>query len=165
MKTYSGNSYFLIIRILFLIIPPITIGLVIYQPNTPEKTIYGGIVLIFLFLLYFLKLLKELVFVKLNEKHMVLTYLITKTTKIIPYSKILKWDCIDGQRGSHYNIIKFEADNFLSTNKIKIDRIVDSDKFIPFIKWLKSKNEKIEITITPSDSKLLYEYYKEFENN
>ena len=144
---------------------PILIGLLIYQPNTPDKTIYGGIIIISLFLIYIIKLLKELVFIEFNEEHIILTYSITKTTIIMPYSKIIKWDCIDGQRGSHYNIIHFKSDNFLGTNKIRIDRIVDSDKFISFVKWLKSKNEKIELTITPSDSKLLYAYYKEFENN
>ena len=163
MNKYTGNSYYLIFRIIYLILPFLLFGFVVYKLNAPKEIIYGGMVLIFIVLVYILRLLKELVYVEFNENSMNITYLITKKVKAVPYSKLTKFVCIDGQRGYHFNVIEFKSDDFLGTKKVKVDRIVDSDKFISFIKWLKVKNEKIDFKITPSDSKLLYEFYKEFE--
>ncbi len=161
MAKYKANSYYLIIRIFFLLLPPIIIGYVIYQPKTPEDVIFGGVFVIMPFVIYIVKLLSDLVYVEFNENDMIITYLITKKEKKIPYLNLLTWECIDGQRGYHINVIKFKSDFFLGTSKIKVDRVVDSDQFISFVKWLKSKNDKIKFKITPSDSKLLYEFNKE----
>jgi len=162
MTKIKGNSYYLIIRILFFLLPPFLIGYIISQPNTPDKGFYGGILLISLFLVFILKSLKDLVVVKFNDYNMSITYLIIQKKIDVPYSNLLNWKCIDGHRGQHYNVIKFKTDNFLGTSKIRVDRIVDGDKFIPFVKWLKTKNDKIEFKITPSDSKLIKPFNKEF---
>ena len=160
MTKFKGNSYYLIIRIIFLLFPSFLIGYVIYQPNTPDKVFYVGIFLISLFLIFIIKSLKNLVLVEFNDNEMRIFYLITKKNTEVPYSDLLKWNCIDGQRGYHFNIIHFKSDKYMGTSKVKIDRIVDSDKFIPFVKWLKTKNDKIEFKITPSDSKLIKPFNK-----
>lgn len=162
MTKFKGNSYYLIIRILYLLFPAFLIGYVISQPNTPDKSFYGGVFLISLFLIFILKSLKDLVSVKFNDDTMRITYLISQRKIEVSYSNLLKWHCFDGVRGNHYNIIQFKSDNFLGTRKIKVDRIVDGDKFIPFVKWLKSKNNKVAFKITPSDSKLIKLFNKEF---
>jgi voltage-gated potassium channel Kch len=163
MRKYQANSYYLIIRIIFLTIPILIIGYIIYVGNLPNEFIYGGILLSSVILLYIIKLLRNLVFVEFNESNLIITFMISKNEKIISYSDLIELTCIDGQRGYHFNVIKFKSSSF-SNSKITVDRIVDSDKFISFLKWLKDKNERIELNIIPSDSKLIPEFHKEFVN-
>lgn len=162
MPIYTGNSYYLIFRILHPILAILFTDYFIYKFNLPKEAIYVGIVLTGIVLIYSFLLLKKMVYVEFNENSVTITYLINKKVKDIPYSKLTKFTCIDGQIGFHFNIFEFRTDDFLNTDKVKLDRIVHNDNFISFIKWLKSKNEKIEFKIIPPDSKLLYEYYKEF---
>jgi len=163
MKNYKANSYYLLTRIFFLIPLPLFIGFIINQPDTPVKTIYGGLFIIVLFLLFILRLLLKILSVEFKENHMKITYLISRIKLEIPYSEINNWLCIDGQRGYHFNVIKFNSKKFYTTNGIKVDRLVDGDQFIPFLRWMKRKNDRIEFEIIPSDSKLLKEFNKEFK--
>ena len=165
MNSIKGNSFYLLIRILIFLIPILIIGYIINQTNTPSITFYIGVLFIIVFILLIIKSLKDIVIVEFNETNMIITYVIIQKKVYVPYLNLLKWTCIDGQRGHHYNILQFKSDSTSGVSKVKIDRIVSSNKFIRFCKWLKEKNTNLEISIKPSDSKLLYEYYKEFNNN
>ena len=162
MKKYDANSYYLIIRVFSLIVLVAIIGVFIKQLDTPKYTFYGGIIIISLLVIWIIKLLKNIVYIGFYEDNMEVTHLITRVKKIIPYSDLIDLVCVDSRVGHHYNTIKFKADNLLGTSNIKVDRIVDSDQFITFLKWLKNKNKNIEFEIIPSDSKLLSEFNKEF---
>ena len=163
MPYFSGNSYYLLTRVFFLLIPPLLIGFVIYQPGTADKLIYAGIFIISIFVFFILKSFRDLVVVKFYDHNITIKYLIIQKEISVPYSNLVKWYCFDGQKGQHYNIIRFKTDNFKKPKKIKIDRIARNKEFIAIVKWFKTKNENIEFKIAPSDSKLKNLFKKEFE--
>lgn len=165
MTKYKANSYYLILRILYLIPILIFIGFFILQENTPKKTIYGGIFIGALILLLIIRLLRKLLVVRFSEEEMRVTYLISRKVRNIPYSDVISLVCIDGRRGHHVVVLEFKYDEFKPSKKIKMDRFVDADKFVPFLKWLRAKNNRIGLKITPSDSKLIPEFNKTFKKH
>ena len=70
---------------------------------------------------------------------------------------------IDGRHGKHnYDVISYKVRS--RTKNVQVDRIVNFEEYIDFFTWLKTKNEKIKIEITPTDSKLIKDYKKAFSN-
>ncbi len=163
MTKFTGNSYYLITKIFFSLFPFILFGILFYNLNAPIQIYYGGFIAFSFVMIYIIYLLSKLVYVEFNDENMIIKYLILRKTKSIPYKDLIKFTCIDGKRGHHLNMIEFK-DRKLNKRKIKIDRIVDSDKFIDFTKWIKDKNSNMDFKIIPSDSILLTEYRKEFND-
>lgn len=163
MTKYKANSYYLIIRILSLLPVLFLIGFFVSQENTPIKTVYGGIFLGLLILFFIIRLFRKLLVVRFNEESLHITYLISRKVRSIPYSDVISLVCNDSRRGYHIVVIEFNYDEFKNPKKIKVDRFVDTDKLVPFLKWLKTKNQQIHLEITPSDSKLIPAFLKEFK--
>lgn len=163
MTKYKANSYYLIFRILSLLTILFLIGFFVFQENTPIKTVYGGIFLGLLILFFIIRLSRKLLVVRFKEETLQITYLISRKIRIISYSDVISLVCYDSRRGYHVVVIEFKYDEFKNPKKIKVDRFVDADKLVPFLKWLKAKNQIIHLDIRPSDSKLLPEFNKEFK--
>jgi len=162
MTKYKANSYYLFIRILSLLPVLFLIGFFISQDNTPIKTVYGGMFLGLLILFFIIRLFSKLLVVRFNEERLHITYLISKKVRSIPYLDIISLICNDSRRGYHVVEIEFKYDEYKKPKKIKVDRFVDADKLIPFLKWLKSKNHQLHLEIIPSDSKLIPAFLEEF---
>lgn len=161
MTKYNGNSYYLILRILQIIFPFGLIGYFLYTINPPIKVINYFLLFFSLFFIYIIFLARKIVTVEFNTHSMRINHLLSGSIKDIPYSKLTKYTCIDGQKGHNQNTIEYIS-NTSRTKKITVDRIVDSDDFIPFLKWLRGKNKYIDFKVMPADSKLLPAFNKEF---
>ena len=80
---------------------------------------------------------KKLLVVRFNEETLHITYLISRKVRSIPYSDVISLVCNDSRRGYHIVVIEFKYNEFENPKKIKVDRFVDADKLVPFLKWLK----------------------------
>ena len=163
MIKYKANSYYLIIRILSLLLILLLIGFFVSQENTPKKTVYGGIFFCLFIIIFIIRLFRKLLVIRFSEEMLTITYLISRRVLSIPYSNLISLVCSDSRRGYHVVEIEFKYNEFKNPRKIKVDRFVDANKLIPFLKWLKTKNQIIQLKIKPSDSKLISAFNKEFK--
>jgi len=84
-----------------------------------------------------------------EEKHVVVKYRFINKTNYIDYSDITELKYINASKSPTTNEIKFKHEKqSMSIKFLTIDNI----DYIEFVKWIKSKNEKIELTVFPSDN-------------
>ncbi len=115
----------LIYQILAISITLILIGLIIYYARTKAFSI------------------------QFEEKHVVVKYRFISTIKYINYSDITELKYINASKSPTTNEIKFkEAEQYLSLKFLSIEY----ESYIEFVKWIKSKNGKIQLTVFPSDN-------------
>ena len=161
MNKYNANSYSLIFRVIIMVVVISVISYLIIKFDTPFNTLIIALFTILALLFFAIRILFKMYFVEFNEDNIVVTYLISKNIKLIQYHNLVGFHCIDGQGSFLLNIFKYKNDN-LSTSKIKVDRFISNEEFLTFTKWLKSKNNRIKIKVTPQGSKLSNIYYSSF---
>jgi len=162
MEKYTSNTYFLIDRIFYLILYIVLIGLLTYFFANINVIKYGGLTSIPVLIFVLLWSISKLATLEYNEKNINITYRFPFNQKSIDYSSIIEIQHISGYKSTTLNIIKYKQKDSLKNKKLKIRNVVQNDKFIEFIKWMKTKNEQIEFTFLPTDSKLKEAYLKEF---
>lgn len=163
-KKYNGNSNYLITFGFAKLVPAIFILLFLLSFEVSTQVLTIGILIIVLLFLSTLFGLRKLVYVDFREEHFVIKHFLSGKTEHILYHKLVGLTIIDGRNTKHnYDIINYKVRS--KVKKVQVGRIVNFEDYIEFFTWLKAKNEKIQIEITPSDSLLIKDYRKAFPNN
>ena len=162
MKKYKTDTSYLIDKIFYLFIPIGLISYLIYKINDSEIIFFGGLLIISILILIIVRFTSKYSYFNFTENNIIVEYAISRKTEIINYSSITEFQHISGFRQTSLNIIKWKPDG-ITNRKLKCTTVVPSDEFIEFIKWLKNKNDKIEFSFFPSDSKMKSKFQKEFE--
>ncbi len=71
-----------------------------------------------------------------------------KTVKV-PYKDLLQIEFISAHRTPTRNRIKFNYGNKIKS--LRFLTVAYSDQYIEFVKWLKSKNDKLDLKVFPSN--------------
>jgi hypothetical protein len=87
--------------------------------------------------------------IKFLENEIKIEYPFLKKTSQVPYVDLLQIEFISAYRSPNRNRIKFKIGNKIES--LRFLTIAQSDQYIEFIKWLKSKNDKLELKVFPSD--------------
>jgi hypothetical protein len=87
--------------------------------------------------------------IRFEDEQVIVKYPFTGKEKNIGYSDIVELQYISAYKAATTNEIKFkESGENLSLKFLSIEY----DSYIEFVKWIKSKNDKIELTVFPSDN-------------
>ena len=87
--------------------------------------------------------------IKFLENEIIIEYPFLKKTSQVPYVDLLQIEFISAYRTPNRNRIKFKIGNKIES--LRFLTVAQSDQYIEFIKWLKSKNDKLELKVFPSD--------------
>lgn len=87
--------------------------------------------------------------IKFLENEILVEYSFLKKIIRVPYADLLQIEFISAYRSPNRNSIKFK--NGKKIESLRFLTVVQSDQYIEFIKWLKSKNDKLELKVFPSD--------------
>ncbi|MBG7612880.1 hypothetical protein IU405_11545 [Polaribacter sp. BAL334] len=87
--------------------------------------------------------------IKFLENEIIIKYPFLKKTSQVPYVDLLQIEFISAYRTPNRNRIKFKIGNKIES--LRFLTVAQSDQYIEFIKWLKSKNDKLELKVFPSD--------------
>ncbi|WP_178985134.1 hypothetical protein [Winogradskyella helgolandensis] len=87
--------------------------------------------------------------IKFSEDEIRIEYPYLRTIIQVPYSDVFQIEFISVYRSPDRNRMKFKIGNKIKTLRFLV--VAQSDQYIEFIKWLKSKNDKIELKVFPSD--------------
>ena len=162
MKKYTTDTSYLIDKIFYLLIPIALISYLIYKINDSEIIFYSGLLLISILVLIIAIFVTKYAYFNFTENNIIVESAISRKTEKINYSNITEFQHISGFRQTSLNVIKYKSID-KTNRKIKSTTVVPSDEFIDFVKWLKNKNDKIEFSFFPSDSKMRTKYQTEFE--
>ena len=88
--------------------------------------------------------------IKFQKEFIEIEFINTKRKLEVSYSELLKIRYISVMRNPIRNEIQFRNNG--KVKKLKFLTVKHSDEFVEFVKWLKSKNEKIEWEVFPSDN-------------
>lgn len=110
---------------------------------------------LFSFIYSFKWINKEMFDIYFEENQIEIKYVFGNKIQIINYEDILEYSFIDTSRCTN-NSLKTKNHHFI------FNRVVNNNQFIEFYKFLKSKNENIDIKIFPLSSDLEYLRQKEF---
>ena len=87
--------------------------------------------------------------IKFSENGIIIEYPFLKKTVQVSYADLLQIEFISAYRAPNRNRIKFKIGNKIES--LRFLTVAQSDQYIEFIKWLKSKNDKLELKVFPSD--------------
>ncbi|MEP5254104.1 MAG: hypothetical protein ABJQ39_03515 [Winogradskyella arenosi] len=87
--------------------------------------------------------------IKFLESEILIDYPYLKTSHKIPYADLLEIQFVSGYREPDTNSIKFRIGSKIKS--LRFLTVAHADFYIEFIKWLKSKNDNIELKVFPSD--------------
>ncbi len=110
---------------------------------------------IVLFVYSFKWIKNEMFDIYFKENEIEIKYVYGKKIQIINYQDLIKYTFIETSKSSN-NSFKTKDFHFV------FNRVVSNNQFIEFYKFLKSKNENLEIEIFPLSSNLEYLRQQEF---
>ena len=87
--------------------------------------------------------------IKFSENGIIIEYTFLKKTIQVSYVDLLQIEFISAYRSPNRNRIKFKNGNKIKS--LRFLTVAQSDHYLEFIKWLKSKNDKLELKVFPSD--------------
>ncbi len=87
--------------------------------------------------------------IKFSENGIIIEYPFLNKTDQVPYTDLVQIQFISAYRAPNRNKIKFKIDGKIES--LRFLTVAQSDQYIEFIKWLKSKNDKLELKVFPSD--------------
>jgi len=87
--------------------------------------------------------------IKFSENEIIIEYPFLKKTVQVSYANLLLIEFMSANRMPNMNRIKFKIGNKIES--LRFLTVAQSDQYIEFIKWLKSKNDKLELKVFPSD--------------
>jgi len=128
------------------------LGIEIISTNTFEKILAK---LIFVMLSIGIAILvilyqrKKTFYINFLENEILIEYSFLKKTIRVPYANLLQIEFISVYRSPNRNKIKFKIGSEIKS--LIFLSIAESNEYIEFIKWLKLKNEKLELKVYPSD--------------
>ncbi|PQJ74161.1 hypothetical protein [Polaribacter gangjinensis] len=151
MKKYSSSSSFAffesILASLMILGIGIFLGISIEKIGIQILIIIGSILLSIWLVLYQRKKVFEIIF----EKEKIRIEYVYNSNKIeIDYAELLTVEYISTTKNPTRNKIEFKLNG--SIKKLKFLSVADSNEYVEFIKFLKSKNENIKWKVFPSDN-------------
>lgn len=150
MTKYSSSSSYSNYEAFFVIIFFFSIGIVI--ADSLEFILMKIISIGFSLFLAFLVILnqrKKTFDILFLENQINVHYLFLDKKITICYNDIVELTFISVSKSPNRNQIKYQFKNKI--HSLKFLSVAESDQYIEFIKWIKSKNEKIELKVLPSD--------------
>ena len=160
MKTnYKSNTYSNSKKIFAKLIPIIPTVIFLLAVNVSNPVLIFGISLIIFNLIYVFWELRSLISVEFKEEHLVIKHLVNRSNEYVLYYYLVGLTVLNESKDKQsQNIIKYKVRQEIK--EIKTGRIVNSNEFEEFFKWLKTKNGKIDIKVIPSDSSTNLDYKK-----
>ena len=150
MTKYSSSSSYSIYEAVIASLMFLGIGIVIANTSeiiwTKVISILISIGIVILIILYQRKRTFD---IKFLENEIIIEYPFLKKTSQVPYVDLLQIEFISAYRTPNRNRIKFKIGNKIES--LRFLTVAQSDQYIEFIKWLKSKNDKLELKVFPSD--------------
>ncbi|WP_417873806.1 hypothetical protein [Xanthomarina gelatinilytica] len=150
MTKYSSSSSYSIYEAVIASLMFLGIGIVIANSSeiiwTKVISILISIGIVILIILYQRKRTFD---IKFLENEIIIEYPFLKKTSQVPYVDLLQIEFISAYRTPNRNRIKFKIENKIES--LRFLTVAQSDQYIEFIKWLKSKNDKLELKVFPSD--------------
>lgn len=162
MQKYSSNTYYLLDKVLYVVVLLIVACLITYHFSDHIKVVIVGSLIAAVGLGSLLRLLSKLAIVEFKEEQLIVKYLLFNKRLSIAYSRIMELQHIYGYPVFSRNTIKYKGNDGGKVKKIKTNGVASLDDYMAFVKWLKSKNNTIHISFLPSDSIFKVEYVKEF---
>ncbi len=98
-----------------------------------------------------------------REDHIKVKYVFDGREERFNYEDLVQLDYISVHESRTTNRLKFKVGEHSKTLRFKT--VAYSDAFIKFVKWLKNKNETIEIKVTSSDHYLNHLLHEEYGFN
>ncbi|MEY8780391.1 hypothetical protein AB9K32_08180 [Allomuricauda sp. XS_ASV26] len=148
-KYHSSSSYFIFEAIFASIILSL-IGYTLFSATASIflKTIT---ICITLFILALIGLyLRNIVFsIFFEEAEIIIDYHLKKQKTRLKYPDLVEIKYISVQKSPDMNRIYFKTMNGIKSKKFQA--ITMNDEFVEFYSWLKTKNPKIKISVTPPD--------------
>lgn len=120
-------------------------------------------VVIFILLWIALRARNRVLEVEFREQFMVVTHIFKNKSTRIGYESIMALEFVSARRGPTINKIKFHDKG--KHNSIRFRTVAYGAKFIDFVKWLKSKNDKITISVHPPDHYMNHRLQEEYGFN
>jgi hypothetical protein len=111
-------------------------------------------------ILYTRKTTIDIIFLADNIK---VNYVFGGREERIKYEDLIQLKYISASRSTTTNRIKFKVKDEI--NSLKFRTVAYSNEFINFVKWIKSKNENIEISVFPSDNYMNHLLQEEYGFN
>lgn len=150
MTKYSSSSNFSVFDTAMVLILFLGIGIVTINSF---EIIWAKIIIVFLTLvinfLIILYQLRQSFTIKFSENRIIIEYPFLRRIIEVTYENLFEIEFISAYRTPNRNRIKFKIQN--KVKSLRFLTVAKSDQYIEFIKWLKSKNDKLELKVFPSD--------------
>ena len=151
MKKYSSSSSFAffesIIASLMILGIGIFLGISVEKIEIQILIIIGSVLLGVLIILNQRKKVFDIIF----EKEKIRIEYVHNNSKIeIEYSELLTVEYISTPKNPTRNKIEFKLNG--NIKKLKFQSVAESNEYVEFVKFLKSKNENIKWKVFPSDN-------------
>lgn len=148
-KYHSSSSYFIFEAIFASII----LSLIGYSLFSATVSIFLKTITICLTLLILVSIalyLRNIVFsIFFKETEIMIDYHLKNQKTRLDYSDLVEIKYISVQKAPDMNRIYFKTIN--GSNSKKFQAVAMNDEFVEFYKWLKTKNPKIKVLVTPPD--------------
>ena len=151
-RSYIYSGIFTPFAILFFLIIPYIITVSLFEKWVSWVFIAFSLLL---FVFSFKWINKQMFDIYFKENVIEIKYVLGKKTQVINYQDVKKYTFIETSRNSN-NSLDTINQHFI------FNKVVSHNQFIEFYKFLKSKNENIDIEISPLSSDLEYLRQKEF---
>lgn len=149
IKYHSSSSYF-IFEAIFASIVLSSIGYALYSATTSVFLKTTAICSILLILVSIALYLRNIVFsIFFKEAEIIIDHHLKNKKIRLNYSDLVEIQYISVQKSPGMNRIYFKTMNGIKSKKFQA--VATNDEFVEFYKWLKSKNPKIKVSVTPPD--------------
>ncbi|SDQ25664.1 hypothetical protein [Flagellimonas zhangzhouensis] len=148
-KYYSSSSYF-IFEAIFASIILCLIGYGLFSATTSIFLKTTTICFTLLILVSIALYLRNIVFsIFFEETEIIIDFHLKKQKTRIQYSDLVEIKYISVQKAPDMNRIYFKTNKSRKSKKFQAVSI--NDEFVEFYNWLKTKNPKIKVSLTPPD--------------
>ncbi len=164
MLKYHSSSRFYITDAVITIVMVIGFGFIgVNATENIAAQISVMMVTTFISLWFVLRTRNSVVDVGFNEQFMVVNYIFKNNKARIQYENIVALEYIAVRRGPTLNKIKFHFKG--KTELIRFRTVAHGADFIDFVKWLKSKNDTLVISVYPPDDYMNHRLQEEYGFN
>nr|WP_321414574.1 hypothetical protein [uncultured Allomuricauda sp.] len=145
--------------ILLILMISVIAWMIIYVINGIYYQILASIVWLLICFLQIRNMYKRTFSIYFLENEIIVKYRFIKKELNIQYSDIYEYKYLNAARSPEMNQLRYIQNN--KKKRINYSSI-DYNKYIEFVKWLKSRNKEIEFTVYPSDHYMNHRLQEEF---
>ncbi|MDV7137657.1 hypothetical protein R3X28_02165 [Maribacter sp. TH_r10] len=164
MYKYHSSSRFYITDSLIAIVMSVGFGYVgVTVTGNIAAQISVVIVTVLLSLWFVIRARDRVIDVEFKEQFIVVNQIFKNEITRIHYESIVALEFISVHRGPTINKIKFLYKE--KSESIRFRTIAHGTEFIDFVKWIKAKNDKIIVSVYPSDDYMNFRLQEEYGFN